>query len=193
VTFTKGAGFEWSAMISRVQGNFTNFNFVVVKVSGTAGQPIIAKAADNVETRIVLDGTMQEIVVDLRGMTLADKNAIQSILIFGNAGRTGSGAFTIHEAFMIDDYEYVPPVLDVNVYNGVDSEFPIGFWYDGGDMVYDITKVGNEYTVAYNKPDNNFHWSFIFANIEGNFSNFTKLEFEITGQLNKSILLKVNP
>ena len=191
VTFTKAAGFEWSAMQSRVQGNFTAFNFVVVKVTGTAGQPIIVKAANGVETRIILNGEMQEVVVDLSEMTLADKNAITSILIFGNAGRTGTGSFTIHEAFMVDDYEYVAPVIIKNEYNGTDLTFDIHNWYDGGDQVYGITRIADEYLVEYNKPDSNFHWSYMFADLDGDFSGFAKVEFEITGVENKTLLLKV--
>ena len=191
VSFTKAAGFEWSAMQSRVQGNFTAFNFVVVKVTGTAGQPIIVKAANGVETRIILNGEMQEVVVDLSEMALADKNAITSILIFGNAGRTGTGSFTIHEAFMVDDYEYVAPVIIKNEYNGTDLTFDIHNWYDGGDQVYGITRIADEYLVEYSKPDANFHWSYMFANLDGDFSGFAKIEFEITGVENKTLLLKV--
>ncbi|MBU1020277.1 MAG: hypothetical protein KJ847_03615 [Firmicutes bacterium] len=191
VEFTKAAGFEWSAMQSRVQGNFTLFNFVVVKVTGTAGQPIIVKAANGVETRVILNGEMQEVVVDLSEMSLTDKNAITSILIFGNAGRTGTGMFTIHEAFMVDDYEYVAPVIVPNEYNGTDLTFDIHNWYDGGDQVYGITKIADEYLVEYAKPDSNFHWSYMFANLEGDYSGFAKVEFEITGTLNKTLLLKV--
>ena len=191
VTFTKAAGFEWSAMQSRVQGDFTAFNFVVVKVTGTAGQPIIVKAANGVETRVILNGEMQEVVVDLSEMVLADKNAITSILIFGNAGRTGTGMFTIHEAFMVDDYEYVAPVIVANEYNGTDLTFDIHNWYDGGDQVYGITRIVDEYLVEYDKPDANFHWSFMFANLEGDYSGFAKVEFEITGVENKTLLLKV--
>ncbi|MDO9628456.1 MAG: hypothetical protein Q7I99_01030 [Acholeplasmataceae bacterium] len=190
VAFTKAAGFEWSAMQSRVQGNFTAFNFVVVKVTGTPSQPIIVKAANGVETRVILNGEMQEVVVDLSEMALADKNAINAILIFGNAGRTGTGVFTIHEAFMVDDYEYVAPVIVKNVYNGTDLTFDIHNWYDGGDQVYGITRIADEYLVEYNKPDANFHWSYMFANLEGDFSGFAKIEFEITGVANKTLLLK---
>jgi hypothetical protein len=191
VQFTKAAGFEWSAMQSRVQGNFTNFNFVVVKVTGTAGQPIIVKAANNVETRIILNGEMQEVVVDLSDMLLADKNAITSILIFGNAGRTGTGQFTIHEAFMIDDYAYEAPVVVYNEYNGTDASFDIHYWVDGGDQVYSITKIAEEYLVEYNKNSESLHYAFMVANLKGDYSSFATIEFEITGQANKSALLKV--
>jgi len=191
VEFNKAAGFEWSAMQALVQGDFTDFNFVVVIVSGTAGQPIIVKAANGVETRVILNGEEQEVVVDLSEMALADKNAITSILIFGNAGRVGAGEFVIHEAFMIDDYEYVAPVIIVNTYNGTDLTFNVMNWYDGGDQVYGITKLGEEYLVEYAKPDSNFNWSYMFANLDGDYSGFAKVEFEITGTLNKTILLKV--
>ncbi|MDI6452278.1 hypothetical protein [Peloplasma aerotolerans] len=191
VDFTKGAGFEWSAMQSKVQGTFTDFNFVVVKVSGTAGQPIIVKAADGVETRIILSGEIQEVVVDISEMAVAQKNAIQAILIFGNAGRVGSGSFTIHEAFMIDDYDYEAPVFVKNIYNGIDSEFAVGHWFDGGDVVYTITEADTEYHVEYSKLDGGLEYANMQALIEGDFSNFAKIEFEITGQNAKTVLLKV--
>jgi hypothetical protein len=191
VDFAKDAGYEWSAMQSKVQGTFTDFNYVVVKVSGTAGQPIIVKAADGVETRIILSGEIQEVVVDISEMPVAQKNAIQAILVFGNAGRTGSGSFTIHEAFMIDDYDYEAPVFVTNTYNGIDSEFAVGHWFDGGDVVYTITETDTEYHVVYSKLDGGLEYANMQALIEGNFSNFAKIEFEITGQNAKSVLLKV--
>ncbi|MDR4969160.1 MAG: hypothetical protein RG740_06040, partial [Acholeplasmataceae bacterium] len=119
------------------------------------------------------------------------KNAIQAILIFGNAGRVGSGSFTIHEAFMIDDYDYEAPVFVKNIYNGIDSEFAVGHWFDGGDVVYTITEADTEYHVEYSKLDGGLEYANMQALIEGDFSNFAKIEFEITGQNAKTVLLKV--
>ena len=43
-----------------VQGKFEDFNYVVVKVKGTKDQPLIAKAANGFEKRIILNGTLKK-------------------------------------------------------------------------------------------------------------------------------------
>ncbi|TVP95656.1 MAG: hypothetical protein EA374_03410 [Acholeplasmatales bacterium] len=191
VTFTKSAGEEWAALQSRVQGDFTQFNYVVVIVTGTPGQPIIVKAANDFETRVVLDGSMQEVVVNLSSMSDAQKNAIPSILIFGLAGQTGTGAFTIHEAFMIDEYAYEAPEIIKNVDPGTENTFPIVHWYDNTDGVYDIAVVEDDIVFVYEKMAPAYHWSFAIAHLEGDMSRFDKIEFDVTGQSNKSVLLKI--
>jgi hypothetical protein len=190
-TFDKPAGEEWAAMQSFVQGDFTEFNYLVAKVTGTDGQPFILKAADGVETKEFLSDEVTEVVVDLTGMSTEDKNAITFILAFGNAGRTGTGEFTVHEAFFAKDYDYEAPEYDVNVYDGGESEFALVHWYDGGDLVYTITEGMDGFDVVYDKPEASMHWSNMLAYLDGDFSDFTEIEFVLTGTTDKSVLLKI--
>ncbi|OHE27290.1 MAG: hypothetical protein A2Y43_02415 [Tenericutes bacterium GWA2_38_26] len=194
VDYDKPAGMEWAFMKTQVQGTFTAFNYVVFIVEGTSGQKLLIKPNEynDAESFIWLDGTEQELVLDLTELTLAEKNAITDFKVFIAAGLApAEGQLTIKEAYMIDDYEFEQPVIEVNTYNGTDNTFGVEHWYDGGDLVYDIAKVGTDYIVDYEKLTTNLHWAFMYANLEGDFTNFAKLEFEMTGTLNKTVLLKV--
>ena len=194
IVYDKPAGKEWAFLKTNVQGVFEDFNYVVFKLQGTAGHKVIAKPNEynNIEASIFLDGSVQELVINLTTLTTAQKNAIVDFKVFIAAGLApAAGQVTIIEAFMAEDYEFEAPVFLVNEYNGTDKSFGLQHWYDGGDMVYDITQVGAEFTVEYEKLTSNLHWAFMFANLSGDYSQFAKLEFEMTGQAGKTILLKV--
>ncbi|MDY0294209.1 MAG: hypothetical protein RBQ71_00205 [Acholeplasmataceae bacterium] len=194
VDYDKGAGLEWAFMRTRVQGDFTDFNYAVFIVTGTAGQKLLIKPNEYnaVEAFIWLDGTEQELVIDLTELTLEQKNAITDFKVFIAAGLApAAGQLTIHEAYMVDEYDFVVPVFDVNEYNGTDSEFGVQYWYDGGDLVYDIALVGTDYEVDYEKLTSNLHYAFMYALLDGDYTSFSKIEFEMTGQTGKKILLKI--
>jgi len=188
VSFDKAAGLEWSVMQSQVQGDFTDFNYVVAIVSGTVGQKFLLKAAVGYESFVFLTAEEQEVVIDISAMTVAEKNAITAIFAFGKAGASGTGDFVIHEAFMTADYEYVAPVIINNIYNGTDLSFSLSQWYDGGDNNYTLTTSGTDLVVNYNKTSD---WSNMVAHIEGDLTPFAKLQIEVTGTLNKTALFKV--
>ncbi|MDX9807947.1 MAG: hypothetical protein RBS87_05225 [Acholeplasma sp.] len=196
VAYSKPSGFEWAFMKTRVQGNFTNFNYAVFVVQGTAGHKLLIKPNEYnaVESFIWLDGTEQELVIDLTKLSLTEKNAITDFKIFIAAGSAGTssqpiqGQVVFKDAFMIDEYEFEEPVFIVNEYNGTDATFSLGNWYDGGDLVYTITPNGSAFEVDYVKKG---EWNFMYALVDGDFSGFAKLEFELTGQENKTILLKL--
>lgn len=196
VAYSKPSGYEWAFMKTRVQGNFTNFNYAVFVVQGTAGHKLLIKPNEYnaVEASIWLDGTEQELVIDLTKLSLTEKNAITDFKIFIAAGSAGTasqpiqGQVVFKDAFMIDEYEFEEPVFIVNEYNGTDATFALGNWYDGGDLVYTITPNAGAFEVDYVKKG---EWNFMYALVDGDFSGFAKLEFELTGQVNKTILLKV--
>ncbi len=194
IVYDKPAGKEWAFLKTNVQGVFADFNYVVFKLQGTTGHKVIAKPNEynSIEASLFLNGSVQELVINISTLTTEQKNAIVDFKVFIAAGLApAAGQVTIIEAFMTEDYDFEEPVFLVNEYNGTDKEFSLQNWYDGGDMVYDITKVGTEYEVEYEKLTSNLHWAFMFANLDGDFSNFAKLEFEMTGQSGKTILLKV--
>jgi hypothetical protein len=191
VQFDKPAAVPWSCMYTNVKGTFANFNYMVVRVKGTAGQKFLAKVADNYENFVILDGSEQEVVVDFSAMTAEQKNGIQKIFLFGHAGASGQGSFDILDIFMVAEYEYEPPVKEKNIYNGSDPEFVVDIWYDNGDGCYDITKSGSEISISYAKINEGQHWSHALALLQGDLSGFTKLEIEVTGQENKSGLFKI--
>ena len=194
VEYDKGSGMEWAFMRTRVQGDFTDFNYAVFTVTGTAGHKLLIKPNEYnaVESFIYLNGTEQEIVIDLTELTLAEKNAIVDFKVFIAAGLApASGEVTFHDAFMVDDYEFEQPIILDNEYNGTDKTFTLQHFYDGGDMVYDLYPNGTDLVVEYEKNSSSLTYAYMYANLDGDFSSFSKIEFEMTGQSGKSILLKV--
>ena len=182
-------GFEWPYIVSKVKGDFSDFNYVVAIVSGTAGQRLILKAANQFEASVLLTADQQEVVVDISAMTTEQKNSINQILIFGLAGNpVGTGTFTIHEAFMAEEYDYEAPVFIVNEYNGTDATFALSNWYDNGVGDYEIEVVGTDTIITYDKSE---AWSYAITYVEGDFKKFNVVEFEITGMSGKTALLKV--
>ncbi len=189
VTFDKTAGYEWSTLTSSVQGDFSEFNYIVLKVSGTDGQKMIAKPNEYnaYENFIFLTEDIQELVLDISEMPLADKNAITKIFVFGAAGAVATGEFVIHEAFFAKDYEYEAPVYDHNVYETGDT-FDIQYWYDGGDLNYTITTSGTDTIFEYTKTG---EWTYALAYIDGDLSGFDYIEIVVTGVADKTALFKL--
>ncbi len=180
---------EWSAMITRVQGNFAKFDYVVAEVSGTAGQQLLLKAANGFESRVKFDGTKQEVAVDISSMSDIQKNAIKEILIFGQPGVAGSsGNFVIHDIYFTEEYTMPVEEIIYNVYDGISETFTIKNWYDGGDLAYTSTKSGTDTILAYDKES---EWAFAASYIQGDISEFGALEFVITGQENKTAMFKI--
>lgn len=190
VTLDKPAGFEWAFMKTRVQGDFTDFNYVVFIVTGTAGQKLLIKPNEynSYEQFIWLNGEEQELIIDLTEMPLAEKNAITDFKVFAAAGvAPATGTFTIHEAYFAETYDYQPPVIVKNIYESGET-FSLVNWYDGGDLDYTITKDGTDVNVAYTKKG---EWTNMNAPIEGDLSVFDRVVIEVTGQDTKTALFKV--
>jgi hypothetical protein len=190
VAYDKPASFEWAFMKTMVQGDFTDFNYVVFIVTGTEGHKLLIKPNEYnaYESFIWLTGEEQELVIDLTEMPLAEKNAITDFKFFAAAGTApATGTITIHEAYFAETYDYQPPVIIENEYVEGD-EFAIEHWYDGGDLDYTITKDGTDVDVTYTKKG---EWTNMQAPITGDLSVFDKVVFEITGQDTKTALLKV--
>ena len=85
--------------------------------------------------------------------------------------------------------DFVKP--DPNVYNGTDDEFLVGNFYDGGDKVYAIEETNSDIVVDYDKTATQNTYAYMVADIQGDFSQFARLVFEVTGTLNFDILLKL--
>ncbi|MDX9691161.1 MAG: hypothetical protein RBT45_01830 [Acholeplasmataceae bacterium] len=190
VTYDKAAGLEWAFMKTQVQGDFSDFNYVVFIVSGTEGHKLLTKANEYnaFESFVFLSSEEQELIIDLREMPLADKNAITDFKFFAAAGiAPATGTFTIHEAFFAEDYEYNPPVITPNEYVEGD-EFALEHWYDGGDLNYTITKDGTDVDVSYVKSG---EWTNMQAPITGDLSGFETLVVEVTGQVDKTAMFKI--
>ena len=191
VNFKKEAGQEWAVMQSLIKGDFSKFNYVVVVAKGTKGQGLIVKAMDGYETKVILTGEEQTIVVDISNMTTEKKNAIPSILIFGMPGAAGSGQFEIIQGYMTAEYEIDKVEIIKNEYNGTDKTFAIENWYDNGDKAYTITKDGTDEIITYDKITGMHDWAFAASYLTGDISGFEKIEIVVTGAAGKKAMFKI--
>lgn len=190
VDYEKSAGMEWSCIESKVKGDFTKFKYVVVVAKGTADKTLMVKAATGVEKTFKFDGTKQTFVLDISTMANDAKNSIASIVLFGSPNSTQSGSFEIHEAYMSETSPVEVEEIVKNVYNGTDETFDISeHWYDGGDSVYTVTNGADGVVVEYSKNQNQTYSS-LKAFVEGKLSNFRYIMVEVTGEADKSMMLK---
>lgn len=192
VTYDKSGGFGWAFFYNLVKGDFSKFNYIVLKVQGTAGVKVLAKfEPNNIEDDIILNGEVQEFAIDFSALTAAEKKLINRILVFGAAGTDGAkGSFKILDAYMTDEYTVVDPKI-YNTYNGTDETFSLHDWMDNGDGIYEVEKVGTDEVITYQKGESGHDWSTVAAYIkDSDVSGFERLVFEITGEAEKTALLK---
>ncbi|MCK9493508.1 MAG: hypothetical protein M0Q00_03960, partial [Acholeplasmataceae bacterium] len=192
VTYDKSGGFSWSFFYNLVKGDFSKFNYIVLKVQGTAGVKVLAKfEPNNIENDIILNGEVQEFAIDFSALTAAEKKLINRVLVFGAAGTDGAkGSFKILDAYMTDEYTVVDPKI-YNTYNGTDETFSLHDWMDNGDGIYEVEKVGTDEVITYQKGESGHDWSTVAAYIkDSDVSGFERLVFEITGEAEKTALLK---
>ncbi|MFA6987949.1 MAG: hypothetical protein WC185_02730 [Acholeplasmataceae bacterium] len=192
VTYDKSGGFGWAFFYNLVKGDFSKFNYIVLKVQGTAGVKVLAKfEPNNIEDDIILNGEVQEFAIDFSALTAAEKKLINRILVFGAAGSDGAkGSFKILDAYMTDEYTVIDPKI-YNTYNGTDETFPLHDWMDNGDGIYEVEKVGTDEVITYQKGETGHDWSTVAAYIkDSDVSGFERLVFEITGEAEKTALLK---
>jgi hypothetical protein len=192
VTYDKSGGFGWAFFYNLVKGDFSKFNYIVLKVQGTAGVKVLAKfEPNNIENDIILNGEVQEFAIDFSALTAAEKKLINRVLVFGAAGTDGAkGSFKILDAYMTDEYTVVDPKI-YNTYNGTDETFSLHDWMDNGDGIYEVEKVGTDEVITYQKGESGHDWSTVAAYIkDSDVSGFERLVFEITGEAEKTALLK---
>lgn len=192
VTYDKTGGFGWAFFYNLVKGDFSKFNYIVLRVQGTEGVKVLAKfEPNNIENDIILNGEVQELAIDFSSLTADDKKLINRVLVFGAAGADGAkGSFKILDAYMTDEYTIVDPKV-YNTYNGTDVTFPLHDWMDNGDGIYEVEKVGTDEVITYQKGETGHDWSTVAAYIkDSDLSGFERIVFEITGEADKTALLK---
>ncbi len=193
--------------VSDLADDFTGMKSLNVTLQGS-GIPVLLKleSEDGTlgrEVQINANDTQQSFSWDLEDE--ADFLAVLGkILIFAAPGQVSvTGSVLISELTLSVDaasaekgtiieagfMDFVKP--DPNIYNGTDDEFLVGNFYDGGDDVYTIEEVNNDIVVDYDKTATQNTYAYMVADIQGEFSQFARLVFEITGTVNFDVLLKL--
>jgi hypothetical protein len=183
-TFDKGDK-EWPSMKTLVNGRLSDFASINFGIEGAAGTRVLVKAgnAANVEKWVDLDGTVQNITMDLSGVSAANLDSLKEILIFATPGVAGTtGTLKIHwMAFKR------PTAVD----DGVSDTFVVPHkWFDDGSNVATVTNGETATTVVYAK-DGGDDWACVMTYISGDFSRFSSVVFNLQSDVETSILLKV--
>ncbi|MFH0992845.1 MAG: hypothetical protein V1761_00685, partial [bacterium] len=187
-------GGEWTTIRQYVSGNFSDFNYLVAVVKGTAGKQLIMKVEGTLggkDTWINLTGADQIVVLDISTMTDAQLNALTMVLFFGEPMvATASGQFTIYECYFTN----IAPTPLLNDFNGAGNNVDTNMYWETNSAagMFTITYEGSVMTVVAVKAAGT-QWSTIKLPVDGDFSVFDKITITLTGPVGTQILFKINP
>lgn len=193
VNYNKGDK-SWAYIKSKIFGDFSNFNYVTLKVKGEANTRFLLKVKEpnsEVTCKIEKTGVEQVCVYDIgKNLTAEDRAGMRDILIFVAPGTTNvTGSITITGAYFTNVNENPVEEPDVNVYNGTDAEFDINHnWHDAGGLDYTVTVDGTDTVINYDKAG---EWSAAKTLVQGNLGDFKYIVFKVVGAAEGKVMLKV--
>ena len=176
---------EWQFVRAYVRNVSEAFNYVVVEVTGTAGNTIMLKAANGVEKTFTLTGDLDQCVLDISG--IENKGQLSEFIIFAQPGSKASGQFVIENAYYAVEVEGVEAPT-VNEYDQYYEEFNINkYWVDNNTGTYTV----EENIISWNKPAGT-EWTTFKTEIKGLTNEFKYLYLEVKGTAGQQILVKPN-
>ncbi len=191
---TSGA-LSWGNVRSQVQGNFSDFDYLVFEITGTAGKQVLVKVeGPGVGKDLFFDltGEKDVIVLSLTSLTPEQANAIKMVLIFAEPlTAAASGSFTVHKAVFTNTLPEV--VVKENAFNGKGNNVNTNlFWQTNSGALFTVTYDVEKAIVAANKTAGS-QWSTIKLPVNGDFSVFSTIEITVLGPVGAQILFKINP
>ena len=192
VTYTKAVGFEWAYMISTVKGDFSDFDYVVLRIQGVTAGSVLFKAELSSSVQTEISGSFEAdeeliLCLDLSAWTDEQMDALTKILVFAAGGSaTGSGEFNILEAYFSKVYVGEEPVEPVDYY-----DFLTG-WVENDAGTYSFTETLDEtllvdYTKAVGQS-----WVFMKNEFGVEAEGYNTLTMVVKGTAGKSIMVKPN-
>jgi len=192
VSYAKAAGFEWAYMISTVRGDFSDFDYVVLRVKGVTAGSVLFKAELSSSVQTEISGSFEAgeeliLCLDLSAWTNEQLDALTKILVFAAGGSgTGSGEFDILEAYFSKVYVGEKPVEPVDYY-----DFLTG-WVENDVDTYEFTETLDEtLLVEYTKAAGQ-GWVFMKNEFTEEAEEYNTLTLVVKGTAGKSILVKPN-
>ena len=193
LTFDKYAaeGVEWSCIALDLEDeNFINFDGVLIKVQGPAGEQLLVKANDtggSGEHWITCDGTVQTVQYTFDFEINKNKH---TMVLFANGGAAGTGhEFKVYELALIMTKEPVEPEPE--------PEEPRLVSLMGGEITalddghYIIQNNANSYVLQ--KTEAASEWTFAVLPMTGlDIAGLNVLRVELQGPAGQQILLKMN-
>lgn len=187
ISYTKAPGFEWAYLISTVRGDFSDFDYLVLKVKGITSGSLIFKAELSASVNAEVTGTYdvdEEVIlcIDLTSWTDEQMDALTKVLIFADGGSaSGSGSFEIMESYF----------SKVAVIQEDKYDFMTG-WTEVDTGTYTFTTTVNETTqVDYTKAVGQ-GWALMRNDFTAEAEGYNTMTLTVKGTAGKSILVKPN-
>jgi len=191
VVYQKAVGFEWAYLISTVRGNFSDFDYVVLRIEGVTAGSVILKAELSASVQAEIGGTFaagEELILclDLSAWTNQQLDALTKILVFAAGGSgTASGEFNIIEAYFSKVY-VGEPVEPTDYY-----DFLTG-WVENDPDTYTFTETLEETLLVEYTKSAGQAWAFMRNEFTEEAAGYNTFTIVVKGTAGKTILVKPN-
>ena len=194
ITYDKAAGQQWVFAVSYVLGGkLGNFNALEGGFKIAEDKQVLVKIEGdgwNKELWVTGTGEYQGFKVDLSDKTVAERNTINKVLLCAEGGveTAVAGSFEVHWMSFTGFVDQDIPEGAL-VYNGTDATFDVNKDFAGDDL-YTITYEEGVTTLAFEKGAGT-HWSSVLVPIYGDFTSFTKVNYDVTLSEGASVMIKL--
>ena len=177
---TATEGHEWSFVKTADMGNvLEGFTMVTATISGTAGEKILVKVNDRIESMVTIAETdvPQQVVINIEGLSI-NANA-PAVLFFPGAGVAGATGQFVVSQLVYSTYKVSTSILGEFVCNDADATTATV----NADGSVSLAKVATE----------GYEWTFIKTAATGAvLEGYNKLIVTVSGVAGEKILFKVN-
>ena len=190
VGYKKELGNEWGYMSTSIDGNFSDFNYITLKVKGEKGKKLFLKLEENaVELKgkfFTLNGKEQLLMLDISDIENRNKlDSLKQVMLFASPGEIEEGNFSIMDAW----FSVESPV--VNKYMGDKKDFHFNkYWEDIFNHGIAIDEENEVTTMTFTKPEGN-NWVLASTAVEGKLSDFNYVTLKVKGEVGHKFLLKL--
>lgn len=190
VSYTKATGFEWAYMVSTVVGDFSDFDYVVLQVTGVTAGSVLLKAELSSSVQAEISGTFDvdetiTICLDLTSWTDEQMDALTTILIFADGGSaSASGQFTIDAAYFSK--------VEVVVEEPEDAYSFMTGWTEGDAGTYAFSTSVNDTTIVDYTKAAGQTWIYMSNVFSAEAAEYNTMIFTVKGTAGESIMIKPN-
>lgn len=181
---------KYDSMETSVSGKFSGFNYIVLKVKGTAGQNLFVKfdSSKNDSARFVMNGKQQFLVTKLKtdawDKPVSDKiiHQMSKIYLFPGAETKKAGSIEVYEAY----FSKTDPTE--HVYRGKgQNAFDINRYWEPTNASVRVREDGAVTAVNWSKKGK---YDGIASKVDGDFSDFEYLVLKVKGTAGQKLFVK---
>ncbi|MDZ4197395.1 MAG: hypothetical protein U1C51_09160, partial [Candidatus Izemoplasmatales bacterium] len=201
IQYSKLSGQGSSFIETKLSGNFSDFTYINIRIQGIEGKtikfvvnPSQKLVGDSVvEMNVVMTGEQQVVTLYLDGLSTTARNSIQSVRIIAEPDSIAS-AVGYFDLYMVEFSNIAladRPEETVNKYLGGGQPFDFNHYWNGfnGLNAQFIRLPNQSLQVNYTKIAAQ---GLVFTSLEGTFSDFNYLNFEIQANPFEEFLITFN-